>query len=198
MSTKRFDGTNWVDCTANKRFDGINWVAESFERRFNGSNWIDYLRQALVFKYVGGYIPPNSITFKQQVSSDKAYYSFSCTNVSQYGCNSFIFLQPFHNINVTEGDVVQIEVENGTATNVEIRCVISDAIWKNSVKQKTIDLKNNKSDTITINSSVSGNIYIAFWNIDDSGGGTTYKCENFKVTSLIINGIQYGPFTFEL
>lgn len=41
MTSRRFNGSAWVDMSIRRRFNGSAWIDMQYGRRFNGSAWID-------------------------------------------------------------------------------------------------------------------------------------------------------------
>lgn len=108
MSSKRYDGQNFIDTSIQKRYDGSNWVDISSAKRFDGSNWIETLAIPQEFAYSSG-LSSNVSTFKiTKDSSTTVTWKMTLSN-STYWTYAYIVATGLF---LTKGDIVTIKARN--------------------------------------------------------------------------------------
>lgn len=190
MSLKRYDGSSFIDGSAQMRFDGANWVDISSAKRFDGTNWIETLEQQLVIKRVafnGSAIEDwNNASLNDTVSADGKTYSF--TSVGQQGASRYVWLQAI-GVTVSVGDTITFtNIEYDSTNGAYLRAKTSP----NTKYSTTQDLYiSNGTHTITANAN--GNLYVIFY----MGSGYTYTaCNYFRISSIKVNTKTYKDIIF--
>lgn len=190
MSSKRYDGQNYVDTSNQKRYDGTNWIDVSSSKRFDGSNWIETLEQQLVFKRVafnGSAIEDwNNASLNDTVSADGKTYSF--TSFGQQGASRYVWIQAI-GVTVNVGDTITFtNIEYDSTNGAYLRAKTSP-----NTKYSTSQDLYISNGTYTVTANSNGNLYVLFY----MGSGYTYTaCNYFRIASVKVNSKNYKEVIF--
>lgn len=94
MSTKRFDGSNWVEINDITRFDGSKRVDTDINMRFDGSSWVEIWNRISPKDTITFY---NSLFYNQYQSENNDIYKILCNK-----CNNIIL--SYQSYNYQNGD----------------------------------------------------------------------------------------------
>ena len=178
MSSRRYDGQNYVDTSSQKRYDGANWIDVSSIKRFDGSNWIETLSTPMTFTYTEG---SNVRTFTIANTSTTIMNWAMTLTVSSYNTYAFITTS---NYTLSANDVVVVKARNLSIS---------------SGTTITVQSKTNDGRAATIGSILSEVSFTASstgvlcFKITRSYNGASSPSGSLEVEYIKINGKQYKP-----
>jgi hypothetical protein len=147
MTTKRWNGSSYVDLTTFKRWNGSAWVSLTFGRRWNGSAWIDFLSSggAITFSTSDGSFIDSS-TCDTGDGSCPITYNASDTDTYTIGGTTGAYTL---SATVSSGDSVTID------TTAVGQITVSTSLGRNS--SKSGEIKVTITDTLG-----SSDFYVPF------------------------------------